>query len=230
MIKFLAEKSFFISKIIAFICFSQFQAMADTVAPPCSYKEFSNDKNFFFVMLTPKNEKESECVGYSDKKKAEAEKIKSTFSVSGLYSIKNSSKPLWKVSWHSYQIYVANDGKHVIRIGPWASNASDEAFSFIENGEIIKTYAIKDLISSVESLPHSVSHFEWKKELEIDNETNFFSATTLENKKFIFNLENGDVVSKPENDTSKVEEKKTTSFCGGLILLVGLILSFLFGR
>ena len=105
--------------------FTPQKVWCDTVAPPCSYQRYSEDSKYFFIMLAPDDKREVECRGYSEEAKAEARKIRSKFSVSGLYSNKSPSKPLWKVNWYSYEVYVANNGKHLIRIGPWASSASD---------------------------------------------------------------------------------------------------------
>lgn len=224
------EKLKIFIKIVPILLLVVLTAFGDTTLPPCSYKAVSMNEKYFFVMLAPKEKKEFDCNGYSDEKKADAKKLREQFSVSGLYT-KDSLKPLWAVDWYSHQLYIANDGKHIVRIGPWASNASDEAFSFIENGEIKKTYKVEDLITSIESLPHSTSHFEWKKEFEINDENQTFSTTTLENRKFVFDLKTGELISKTENGPLNNQGNSSNkSFCGGVALLFGLILLFLLGR
>jgi hypothetical protein len=178
-------------------------------------------------MLAPEEKKDVECRGRSEDEKALAQKLRNQFKFSGLYLSENIYSPLWKVNWYSHLIFVANDGKHVIRAGPWASSPSDEALSFIENGDILKTYKVEDLITEIATLPHSTSHFEWKKELAIKDETKTFVATTLEDKTFVFNFETGEIVNRSEKETQG-NNKKT--FCGGSALLWVFALCLIFRR
>lgn len=194
---------------------------ADTTSPPCSYRTFSSDGKYFFVMLASKDKKDVECIGQTKEKQSDAGKIRKAFSTSGLYE---GVSLLWKVDWYSDTVYVADDGKHVVRVGPWASRSSDEAFSLIEEGELKKTYRIEDLIISIDSLPHSVSHFEWLKESKLDSETNTFSVTTLENRKFICDLNTGAIRKVDENNKSDTNRKENRSVCGGIALFIGLVL------
>lgn len=223
-----------------------FNVLCDTTLPPCSYNVLSQNKKFLFIMLVPKDKIEVECIGATPEKSKVAKLLRKKYSKSGLYKTGVLS-PMWEVDWYSDQVFVSNNGEQVIRIGPWASNLSDEAFTFIKNGEILKRYTVGDLIRSVDALPHSTSHFEWRKELELDEKTNSFLVTTLEDNQFSFDITTGIMTNSPtkisekqvaDSDSSNSyspkssdntsSDKNDKTFCGGIVLLFGLILSILF--
>jgi hypothetical protein len=185
----------------------------DTVLPPCTYQRFSEDKKLVFVMLAPNDKRGVECLGRKEAERKEAQEIENNFKDSGLYSVDDTSTPRWKIDWYSNEVFVSDDGQHVIRTGPLPTSPTEEAFSLVENGEIKKTYTITDVISWPRFLPHSASHFEWKKEIMVDNMGGTFTVTTLEGKSFVFNLKTGQLVSKIDH----------APFCGGLALLIGLV-------
>ncbi len=135
-----------------------------------------------------------ECISQGDQDKIESKKIREQFPMSGLYNA-GSTKPLWTVNWYSYKVYLSSDGKHLVKKGSWASQKTDEAYSFFNEGKLLKTYKVNDLVTYVSSLPHSVSHFEWEKETKLNDKENILEVTTLEGGKFSFNLENGEIIS-----------------------------------
>lgn len=166
---------------------------ADTTATQCSYSISSGNGKYIFVMLA--TEKFNECLSQGDKAKAESEILHKEYKSSGLYQKSNSTKPLWTVEWYSYKVYLSADGKYFVRTGPWASKETDEAFSFFSDGKLVKSYLVNDLIRFVSALPHSVSHFQWEKQSQLNDSNNSFEVITLEDGKFIFNLENGEIIS-----------------------------------
>lgn len=137
----------------------------------------------------------NECLSQGDEDKAEAEKLRKAYKASGLYENNNSTKPIWTVDWYSFKVYLTSDGKYLVRTGPWASKETDEAFSFLRDGKLTKSYQVDDLIRYTSALPHSVSHFQWEKESQLNNSTNSFEVITLEDGRFVFNLENGEIIS-----------------------------------
>jgi hypothetical protein len=162
--------------------------LCDTTAPPCSYKTYSQNKKYFFIMLAPKDKLEVECLGYTKEKQILAKKLRQKFRASGLYT-SSEERALWEVDWFSYQVLVSNDGKHVIRIGAGTIDLDGEAITLIENGAVKKTYKLSDLIRSAETLKNSTSHIQWLKDIGVDDTTNTFSVETFEDTKFIFSLE-----------------------------------------
>jgi len=112
---------------------------------------------------------------------------------SGMYRKGESNKSLWTVDWYSHQVLVANDGQHLIRLGPWASRTFEEAISFFRNGELLASYRINDLVSDENELPHSVSHFEWKKSSNFDEKSMTFNISTIDGNEFTFDVRTGQI-------------------------------------
>jgi hypothetical protein len=196
------RKLFFVS-VFSILYFASFlPVFADTVAPPCTYKTYSEDKKYVFVMIVP--DEKVECMSKDNEAKIEAKKIRNQFLTSGLYN-NQSAKPLWTVYWYSYKIYLSSDGKHLVRTGGWASQETDEAFSFFNEGKLIKTYRVNELISYVSALPHSASHFQWEKETKLNDKENMLEVTTLEGGKFSFNLENGEIINQQKPIVPNIE-------------------------
>jgi len=165
---------------------------ADTVATKCSYAVPLEEARLVFVMIVA--EPNNECLSQGPEKLEAAKSLRKRYKTSGLYPA-SGSEPLWTVDWFSYQVFLSADGRSLVRTGPWASKDSDEALSFFSEGKLLRTYAVKDIIRYVSALPHSVSHFEWQKHLEINNSKRTFEVTTLEEGRLSFNLENGEIIA-----------------------------------
>src|SRR5690606_16866170 len=119
---------------------------ADSVRPPCSFITYSADRAFAFVMLAP--QRPEECVGYSSNEVAERKALRTRFRSSGMYEKGDPGRLRWAVDgdWFAYEVLVPNDGESIVRMGPWASNFTDEAFSFIRNGALVRKVAINELV------------------------------------------------------------------------------------
>ena len=172
--------------LIILILFSPGATFADSPATPCSYSVPSDAG--LFVMLAP--DPKSECLSQGDEPKRTAKALREKYGASGLYS---GADPVWTVDWFSYKVYLSKNGKYLVRMGPWASSGSDEAFSFFADGKLLKTYKVEDIVRDVAALPHSVSHFEWKKDTVLYDAAGTFSASTLEGGDFIFDLATGEI-------------------------------------
>jgi hypothetical protein len=86
-----------------------------------------------------------------------------------LYRNDGSTAPLWPVYWYSFEVYPSSDGRHVVQMGPWASDVEEMAVSFYRDGEELKAYRIKDLVHDESKLEHTVSHFSWRSSLRYDD-------------------------------------------------------------
>lgn len=222
-----------------FFCFTTFillslalysSIFADTVATPCSYVVSSDDERYIFVMLSVKTE--NECLSQGTEEQKKIKELHKKYKFSGLYEKNNSAKPLWTVDWYSYQVFISSDGKYLVRTGSWASKETDEAFSFFDEGKLIKTYQINEIVRYVSALPHSVSHFQWEKELKLNASTNSFEVTTLEDGKFSFDIKNGEIISQNKPITPNLEgltEPRLYSSIWRLpIVIIVLLLSLFF--
>ncbi len=175
------------------ITLSASTAFGDKPVPPHSYTIVSVDHRYLFVMLAPTLESDQSF--RPQEKGAEALKIRKRYATSGLYLNDGSTVPLWTVDWYATAVVLPSDGVHLIRKGPWASTSSDEALTFFASGKELKAYKVKDLVSLTSLLPHSVSHFEWEKSIELDNERLILTVTTLHYDKFEFDITTGEIRS-----------------------------------
>jgi len=146
-------------------------------------------------MLAPKSE--YECVGLSDPEAAERKALRTRFKSSGMYENGDPARLKWAATsdWFAYQILVTNDGEAIVRMGPWARNFSDEAFSFIRNGTLVRTVAIDELIENESSVKRSVSHFMWSDGFGLTSAGDRFFVNTLEGASYQFDVKTGETVS-----------------------------------
>lgn len=201
-------------------------AFADSVATPCFYKVESANTEFFVVVLAPENAKKYECVSQGPDKKKEADKLRKNYPSSGVYP-RSSLKPTWTFDWWAYTVHLANDGHHLVREGPWASKPTDEAVSFFEDGRLLKTYQVDDLVSDMSAVRRSVSHFEWDEKFVLDDASNTLTIKTLEGKTLKFRIETGELLKEPTPEIPG----GSSGVCAGSAIILGLsILSFFRGR
>lgn len=131
------------------------------------------------------------------------------------------------------------DVKEVIRVYP---NMEEVILTFYSFGKPIRSYKAFELTSVEANLQrNSNSAFVWSDEGVLDEKTKTLSITKTDAEKLAFDM-NGNLVSgklpSQKNLTSKSEvenvqppkSENNKPFCGGVALLLGLILSLLFGR
>ena len=167
---------------------------ADTVARPFTIAAVSAQKNYVFVMIAPVAE-ESDGSGLRDEERSKAQRLRAGHWTSGLYPNDGSRTPLWIVDWYAYSVLVPSDGIHLIRRGPWAENSSTEALTFFAEGKPIRSYKVGDLVDTVFTLPHTVSHFFWKKSITIDDGSRTATVTTLNGDRYVFDFTSGSIIS-----------------------------------
>jgi hypothetical protein len=169
-------------------------AMADKPVPPRSHKQESPDKAFVFVMLSPSTV-ERDAGHWIEPLASEIREIRRRYTQSGLYRNDGSTDPLWTVDWYAHSVDVASDGIHLVRHGPWPMSLDDEAVSFFANGQLIRSYKIKELVNLPFLLPHSVSHFEWVDSEGFDDRELKYSVTTKDGNRFLFDVQTGEIIS-----------------------------------
>jgi len=109
---------------------------------------------------------------------------------------------LWQLGFFSSEVILTNDGKHLITFGPWASNMSDLAISFYQDGKELKSYSIGDLIEDETKLMRTVSHFFWRfpagppgfDGLSGDQLT--FTLSLIDGGAYVFDVTTGEVLEK----------------------------------
>jgi hypothetical protein len=167
---------------------------ADTEAMPRSYVSPSANNKFLFVMIAS-IEIQQDGLDYGDEGKKEAQRIRAKYPSSGMYLNDGSTNPLWTVDWYSNSVMVASDGNHIIRLGPWATSLSDEAFTIFEQNNVVRSYKIGELVATDLLLPHSVSHFEWEEAMSLNNYNHTLFVSTLSKERYIFDFFTGETIS-----------------------------------
>ena len=152
---------------------------ADSEAMPEDFQVELPDGKHVMVMLPT----------YKYARKDEA--LRKTYPQSGLYSKDKPRQPLWTIDWYAFTVYVSSDLQHLVRMGPWARSPKNLAVSFYKNGKLLREYRIDQLVADPLSLPHSVSHFRWKKKVSFDSEKNRFTIETLAGKTYVFDATTG---------------------------------------
>ena len=160
--------------------------MADTEMPPTDYTKETENGKYIFVMLAP------DRPGWSTKKP----EIRKIYKYSGLYSNNGSYEPLWKVYWYSFAVYPSSNGRHIVRMGPWAKTTSDLAIAFYEDGKELKQYAISDLVKDLDRLRRTVSHFFWKTDLQYDDKEATVFLKTVDGISYTFSVKTGQIIER----------------------------------
>jgi hypothetical protein len=159
-------------------------APADTEMPPADYTKETEDGTYVFVMLAPDRLEWA----------AKNNEIRQLYKHSGLYKKDGVYEPLWQVFWYSFTVYPSSDGKHVVRMGPWAKATSDLAIAFYEDGKELKQYAVSDLVKDLDKLRHTVSHFFWRTDLSYDDKEGTVFLKTVDGISYTFSVKTGEII------------------------------------
>ena len=160
--------------------------IADSEAPPKDYVKETENGTYIFVMLAPDRGTWS----------SKDTRIRKTYRYSGLYTTDNPREPLWKVYWYSFDVYPSSDGKHVVRMGPWAQSTSDLAIAFYEEGKELRQYAISELVKDTDQLRRTVSHFFWQSALTYNDKEGTVFLKTVDGQSYTFSVKTGEIIKK----------------------------------
>ncbi len=197
--------------------------LADSPATVCSFVEYSADRTFVFAMLAPGSE--TECRSQGPERLAEAKEIRSKYPVSGMYQTGDTAKLAWPIEeqWFAFKVHVLNDGKNLIRMGPWARDLRDEAFSLVREGKIVRTVLINELIRSESSVKRTVSHFFWMENAVLDQNSARFTVKTVEGLTYEFDIATAELIA-PDVIPIIGEQPVAKKCFGTSILFFGLLL------
>jgi len=176
-------KLFMFLQIIVMLLALNVPAYSDTPAPARDYTKVTENGEYVFVMLAPPE-------GWSEKNPG----IRKTYMQSGLYKNDGSTAPLWVVYWYAFGVYPSSDGRHLVRMGPWASSTDQLALSFHENGKEIKQYLIRDLVRDEKKLRYTVSHFFWNSELRFNDKEGTIFLKTTDGRTYLFSVKTGEIL------------------------------------
>lgn len=173
-------------------------ARADSPIPPHDYTEITGGGKYIFVMLT--RDKPSSASNQSGTRNQD-ETIRKTYTESGLYLNDGSTTPLWTIDWYALEVEVSSDGHSLVRWGPWPSinNYGELALAFYTDGKQIQYYQVDNLVALPQTLPESVSHYQWRnygKPATFDDQQHQLSVETLNGERYVFDVRSGDIVRK----------------------------------
>jgi hypothetical protein len=154
------------------------------------------------------------------------EEIRAKYDRSGLYR-SGETEPIWTVDWYAFRVDITPDGKHLVRWGPWAftPNYNELALEFYENGEILRSYRVSDLVAEPQSLPHTVSHYSWRDEAEFNGEKRELSVRTYNGEEYLFDATTGEIV----RESKPVTAQATLIVIAAIVVLgFGLVIGYFF--
>jgi len=144
-------------------------ALADSPSHPRSYKEVVPGGMYVFVMIAP-GAVEDDIRPWNEETAARIREIRLAYKRTGMYRNDGSAEPIWTVDWYAHGVDLTPDGIHLIRRGPWAWLRDDktpdldcETVSFFDNGRLLRTYRVGELVDHPDSLERSVSHYRWQQ-------------------------------------------------------------------
>ncbi|MHB8110624.1 MAG: hypothetical protein ACYDHW_11405 [Syntrophorhabdaceae bacterium] len=175
--------------VVFLLLASAVSAFADSGSPPVDYIKETENGQYVFVMLAPSDEK---CIS----KKPE---IRKKYKKSGLYRNDGSVTPLWTVHWYSFGVYPSSDGKHVVRMGPWAASVDDLVVAFYNEGKQLERYLVCDLIDDENILNSTVSHFFRNSSVRYSDKDGTVLIRTVEDQSYLFSVKTGETLKKERN-------------------------------
>jgi hypothetical protein len=185
-------------------------APASAYSPPTArtYKRDVPGGKYVFVMIPGKREffrSESPMI-WGETAAADMQEIRRVYGVSGLYPTDGTKQPLWTVDWYAFDVEVASDGVHLVRLGrspflssgdapPTEKDLATEAVTFFASGRPVRTYTIGELVDSPSSLPRLSPHFQWRSGATFDDERMEYRLTTHDGNRFVFDVRTGEIIS-----------------------------------
>nr|MCH9675452.1 hypothetical protein [Gammaproteobacteria bacterium] len=125
---------------------------------------------------------------------------------SGLYRNDGSLEPLWTIDWFAHSTHVTNDGRFMVRDGPWAGATDQLGIAFYDNGALISWFAIGDVVSDLNDLVHTTSHFFWRQgEAHFDADSGVYKFATVSGDRLEFHAKTGHLATAETFHSAKVD-------------------------
>jgi hypothetical protein len=165
-------------------------ARADSPAPLMDFVQTTANQQYVFVLLARADDESAyNQLRYVEQKAA----LRQRYPQSGLYRNDGSATPLWTVDWNAYRVDVSSDGRHLVRWGPWPWKGAfgEMALAFYEDGREMQRYRVSDLVANPQSLPASVSHYQWLDDASFDDAASTVTLQTLNGERYTFDVRTG---------------------------------------
>jgi len=173
----------------------------DREAPPIGYTKLTPGKRFKFVMFA-----DFAYLGFKMPPRPPK-----TYPSSGLYLNNGSKTPLWAVDWYARNVQISTDGQYAVRWGKWPDMGDYRdyrtlALAFYRNGKKLKSYLVRDLVSTRVRLPITISHYQWEKASFFDMKRNLLKVTLLggmdfeyqAGRRLVFDVTTGNIIKVTE--------------------------------
>lgn len=166
---------------------------ADSPAAPTPRITASEDGRFAFI-LTPGEED-----WRGDKSRGIAYELTST----------GELREIWRTEgWYSFQTFLALDGHHLVRMGPWNEGDSpkpdDLAVAFYRDGKLLKSHSTASLVRDHSRVVKSASHYQWLAEYPMVPRLGWdgdFRLTTIDGIEYRFDVTTGEIKSAETEST-----------------------------
>jgi len=127
----------------------------------------------------------------------------------GLYCITTRENIYYiDINAHKWNVFFSSCGRYIVTIQNTVDNFDSESLgggliNFFDNGILVKSYGVEDLIINQNNLPWTTAGMFWRYgEGSIFDRERFFNVhastltiTTLENNVFVFDITSGDVIA-----------------------------------
>lgn len=175
-------------------------AYADTMAPAMPYTILLDDGNKIFHMtpLGQENEEQLKSGLYYNFDPPE-----------NIYYIPEDERYNINYSWGYFykgSIFFSHDGLHFAYIGSahtkgWG-DLKGTAIGFYENGNLVKSYAVKDLIKDRSKVTFSVSSAHWEewRKREYSEQENMLTVATKDGRIITFDIISGEIIHTKGDD------------------------------
>jgi hypothetical protein len=191
-------------------------AAADSWVDPSPFEIYSKDKSKVF-RFEPNRDNEFEGVAKA-----------------ALYDASNTGKIIYQVnnlrSHASKSDFFFSEDFQNFAFFPPAD--FEIAFQLYLNGEIIKTYYIKELVKKHDKIFYSTSAAWWRKDdSRPSQQGNILTFTTVDNLTYHFDIVAGDFVTEPESaNTFQDYIRRAAPFIAVFICVSGLVIYFIISR
>lgn len=188
------------------------------IAYPVPSEFASRNGAYLLALIPPKSDDPNR------KENAVHARLRQKYATGGLYRADDLSKPIWPVDWFDYEAIPSDDGKHLVRIhgenDQWRHYKTDRrlpedtvleqlsapAISFYRNGELLRTYTVRELVGRPDNLPHSMRYILWYAGGVITQDDRQFVLMTQDERQTFFDLETGAIVRSREAGSKNAQE------------------------
>ena len=217
-------------------------ASAAQLPEPLSYAKPAPGGQFVLVIF---GSAEAEAKLKDGDNKRHSAAVRAKYAVPGLYRATADEHPPLVYALDGYvpdeNVYLTGDGRCVVRVeGDWwrtkaypvGQRLSAEierkqlkapAVSFFEDGKLLKSHPLKDLVTDAAALPHSPEHILWHGGGVLREESGQFLLDMQDTNRIAFDIRTGEIVAKEKLGFGSRLGQTMISVTLGLVVLLALV-------